>query len=143
MPKKSGFTLIELLVVITIIAVLSLIGLTAYSSVQQKARDAKRKADVDAVAGAYEANYALGLYSGPKDEWFGSGGIPQDPINNDTYYYSWNGVKTVPAASTTYTIYTICAKLEISSGNFIKETDGTFTYVPGNTGGYFCRKNLQ
>lgn len=50
-PKKvnSGFTLVELLVVISIIAILSVIGVTVFSGVQNNARDAKIKADFDAM----------------------------------------------------------------------------------------------
>lgn len=66
LPKKDGFTtyrmvhgftLIELLVVITLIAILSAIGMTTYASVQKDARDARRKLDIDAIANAMEANY--------------------------------------------------------------------------------------
>lgn len=138
---KRGFTLIELLVTITIVAILSLIGLTIYSGIQKSARDAKRKADVEAIAKAYEANYSAGSYPKPKDEWFGSGGIPQDPNSGDYY---WNGSQSIPAAGAAYTI---CAKLEVKSGNSNDKgtTDGTFSfeYNSGNAGQYFCRKNLQ
>lgn len=81
MLKKSGFTLVELLVVISIIAILSLIGLTVYTNVQKGARDAKRKADIDAIANAMEANYASGQYVALIDSMFSSNAIPQDPID--------------------------------------------------------------
>lgn len=57
MPKKSGFTLIELLVVITIIGILSVIGMSAYSSLTTKAGDIKKKADIDQIASVYELRY--------------------------------------------------------------------------------------
>src|SRR3989344_1560142 len=44
--KKSGFTLIELMVVIVILGVLSMVGITAFTSSQVRSRDAKRKADL-------------------------------------------------------------------------------------------------
>lgn len=50
----KGFTLIELLVVISIIAILSVIGITVFSNVQKGARDAKRRGDIDAIAKALE-----------------------------------------------------------------------------------------
>ena len=54
---QKGFTLIELLVVIAIIGLLASIVLASLSSVQSKARDAKRIEDVDQV------RKALTLYS--------------------------------------------------------------------------------
>ena len=53
-PMKKGFTLIELLVTISIIAVLSTIGLTIFSGVQSKARDSTRKQDLNKLATALE-----------------------------------------------------------------------------------------
>jgi len=49
--KRScqGFTLIELMVAISIIAILSALGLVAYTRVQQNARDARRAQDIDAM----------------------------------------------------------------------------------------------
>lgn len=44
--KQFGFTLIELLIVIVILGVLSMIGITAFTSSQVRSRDAKRKADL-------------------------------------------------------------------------------------------------
>ena len=41
--KKSAFTLIELLVVMTIIMVITVIGMVNYGGANKKSRDAKRK----------------------------------------------------------------------------------------------------
>lgn len=49
-----GFTLVELLVVISIIAILSVIGITIFSSAQKSAQNAKRRADVKAIINALE-----------------------------------------------------------------------------------------
>lgn len=46
---KQGFTLVELLVVISIIAILSVIGVTIFSSAQNSAKKAKLGADFDAI----------------------------------------------------------------------------------------------
>lgn len=52
-----GFTLIELLIVITIIGILVTIGLGSFASTQMKARDAKRKNDLESIARALELYY--------------------------------------------------------------------------------------
>ncbi|MCC7357438.1 type II secretion system protein [Candidatus Uhrbacteria bacterium] len=57
MQKKQGFTLIELLVVIGIIGLLATLGVVAFGSAQQRARDAKRVADVRAITSAFGAAY--------------------------------------------------------------------------------------
>src|SRR3989344_5192330 len=44
--NKFGFTLLELMVVIVILGVLSMIGITAFTSSQVRSRDVKRKADL-------------------------------------------------------------------------------------------------
>lgn len=61
MPKgqkdnSRGFTLIELLVVVTIIAIISSIGLLYYGDLQKKARDSARKTYIESVAKALEVN---------------------------------------------------------------------------------------
>jgi len=64
MRTERGFTLIELLVTISIIAVLSSIGLIVYQGVQSKARDSIRKSDLQKLAIALEiyAQQPNGLY---------------------------------------------------------------------------------
>ena len=51
---KRGFTLIELLIAISIIAIISAIGLVTYSQSQIIARDARRKQDLRSIATALE-----------------------------------------------------------------------------------------
>lgn len=61
--KKTGFTLIELLVSITVLAVISLIGLTTYFHSQVVGRDARRKEDIRSIAVAVELyNQTYGHY---------------------------------------------------------------------------------
>jgi prepilin-type N-terminal cleavage/methylation domain-containing protein len=55
--KRKSFTLIELLVVIAIIGLLSSIVLVSLSGIREKARDTKRKADIDAIKMALELYY--------------------------------------------------------------------------------------
>ena len=52
--SKKGFTLIELLVVIAIIGILATIIVASFTSAQQRGRDSRRKADLDAVKKALE-----------------------------------------------------------------------------------------
>lgn len=54
MKIKKGFTLIELMIAIAIIGVLATIGFTAFQGTRKSARDAKRKADMEAIRSALE-----------------------------------------------------------------------------------------
>jgi len=54
---RRGFTLIELLVVIAILGILTTLGAVSFGSAQQKARDGKRKNDLNTIAKALEAYY--------------------------------------------------------------------------------------
>lgn len=53
-----GFTLVELLVSITIVAILSTIGLIVYSNFLRDARDGKRQADLKIIQAGLEQYYA-------------------------------------------------------------------------------------
>lgn len=94
MPKKTGFTLIELLISVSIIAVLSAIGLVVYSSVLKQGRDSKRQSDLRSIQSALEQyysdqlNYPTGITAG-------------SPLSAGTKTY----MKTVPTGSPAY-VYT-------------------------------------
>lgn len=87
LPKTTndpkGFTLIELLVVISIIAILFIISLTVFTNFQKRARDAVRRADVDAISKAMEVNYTNGLYVPLAANQFANNIIPTDPTNTN------------------------------------------------------------
>lgn len=55
--RRAGFTLIELMITISIIAIISAIGLVSYSKAQSLGRDAKRKQDLASLAVALELYY--------------------------------------------------------------------------------------
>lgn len=63
--KKSGFTLIELLVTMTIVTILSVIGLSTYLGAQSKARDSQRLDDAKKIVIALE-QYKSGAGYYPK-----------------------------------------------------------------------------
>lgn len=57
MNKKlyhHGFTLIEILIAIAIIAILTAVGIVSYTSINQNARNAKRKSDLGQIQSALE-----------------------------------------------------------------------------------------
>lgn len=56
--NKRGFTIVELLIVIVVIGILALLVITTYSGITQKARDAERKTDINALQSQLEAYYA-------------------------------------------------------------------------------------
>lgn len=64
--RQSGFTIVELLIVIVIIGILATLVIVTFSGVQQRARDAERKTDINAVAGQLEAFYASKGYYPPE-----------------------------------------------------------------------------
>lgn len=109
--KTLGFTLVELLVVISIIAVLSAIGLVIYSNVIKQGRDSKRQSDLRVIQSALEQYYA-DQFSYPDNITAGTplsaGGktylnqIPGDSNPSKNYYYARSGAS-----------YELCAALEI------------------------------
>ena len=100
---SRGFTLVELLVVIAIIGVLATMLLLQFGVARQRARDAKRIADVNQVRTGVElyfddngqypqvATYAaLSTFLAPKYLVL----LPLDPLNNSphVYNYAYNGI---------------------------------------------------
>jgi len=73
--RPRGFTLIELLVVIAIIGLLSTLAVVALNSARQKARDAKRVADVKQIQTALELYFNdSNSYPGADHKTLGKGG---------------------------------------------------------------------
>lgn len=54
---SKGFTLMELLIVIVILGILTTIVASSFRSSQEKARDSRRKSDIEALAKAIEVYY--------------------------------------------------------------------------------------
>lgn len=96
-----GFTLIELMIAISIVAILSTIGLVQYGNAQKIARDAKRKQDLRSIAtalelhrqttGSYPISNAWTSSDSGSNPWISQltqGYInitPKDPKNRRTY----------------------------------------------------------
>ncbi|MBI2011564.1 prepilin-type N-terminal cleavage/methylation domain-containing protein [Candidatus Daviesbacteria bacterium] len=118
MPK-SGFTLIELIVTISIIAILSVIGVTIYSGVQKTARDSRRIQEVQSIIKAMESHYlssggtceSAGTSTSPtycplQNNWFASAGVsgvPKDPKESLTPYCIAVDNTAMPSNATTST----------------------------------------
>lgn len=140
---QKGFTLIELMVVVAIIGILMAAGILAFSNAQQSARDAKRKADVDAISKALEqynqansGSYPSGAsISGSITSYFPSNQVPTDPKNSGSYVYTITGG--------TGSTYCVCAYLEkTNTGNATANAaGGTCSY--GTPGQYWCASQRQ
>jgi len=123
--KQKGFTLIELLVVIAIIGILATIVLVSLNTAREKARDARRQADVRQIMLAaemyYDSNNAYPQAADYAAVSFGSFLInkPNDPLNTGSYIYAWadntgNGQN-----------YVICALLEENNQYFYGRESGS------------------
>ena len=98
--KNSGFTLIELLVTISIIAILTAIGILTYAAVLKQGRDSKRQADLKAIQSALE-QYRADSIGYPESITFGStlvnngktylNQVPNDPLSGQSYCYQLTG----------------------------------------------------
>ncbi len=156
MKKSAGFTLVELLVVVAIIALLTTIAVAIYADTQSKARDTRRKADIDAIAKTLEVHKSdAGGYQPLKGSYFDPGrGMPKkdsqgilyclisNPTTTDLPSESGWSTSTCPAGGWTpvaidmpavgTTSWAVCAKLE-----------NGFTKADGNTTKAYCRFNNQ
>jgi prepilin-type N-terminal cleavage/methylation domain-containing protein len=105
LKKNKGFTLVELLVVISIIAILSVIGIVIFGNTRAAAQDSKRITDVSQISKALEMAYteSSGYYP-LNSSMFAEGNIPQANRTGDyTIYYD---------NPTSPTEYIVCTKLE-------------------------------
>lgn len=136
---RKGFTLIELLVVMVIIGILATLGIGNFATARSKARDAKRKNDLETVAKSLEA-YANDHRSYPNSssgkiicispattcDWgdpFSDGNslytakLPKDTADPN-YYYRYDA----GGSGTSYTLY---ARLENENDPAVDSTIST------------------
>jgi len=124
--RRRGFTLIEVLIAVSIVAVLSVIGIVSFSSVNARSRDTKRISDLEQVRSALEmyrsdkGSYPAGTGSFSTLDSLNSTlvttylpTIPTDPKSTVAspieYYYSPVG------ASAPYYSYCLCGEVEVPS----------------------------
>jgi len=131
LKNKSAFTYIELLIVVTVILVMSGVGMVSFSSFSQKSRDNRRRTDIEMIRNAlnlYYSNQAGGFYptsrmllvtEGYLDE------IPNDPLNTPGGY----GYLPLPVGCNNNP-GRICTSYRIDT---VLEVDGsTYTVRPEN-----------
>jgi prepilin-type N-terminal cleavage/methylation domain-containing protein len=137
---KAGFTLLELLVVISIIGILLALGAVAYSTAQQKGRDAKRRGDIKAMQSGFEQYYA------EHDGSYGTCGKMR--VVTDIFP---GGVPTDPKEQTDYPCtadadgFCVCAELETGGGNAGGDPcpQAELPDDVDNNENFFCLTNLQ
>lgn len=89
--SREGFSFIELLVSVTIIMVISSIAVVSFQSANKRARDDRRKADLEKTRAAlemYRTDYDLypgGLGVLVTDEYMNA--VPDDPKDSLNYVY--------------------------------------------------------
>lgn len=108
----KGFTLIELLITVSIIAVLSAIGLVVYSTVIKQGQDGKRQSDLRAIQSAleqynndqffYPTTTGLDGILNPPSSFTSSVGNPNPPSPAKTYLNSPPQDPTDPTGTTRY-----------------------------------------
>jgi general secretion pathway protein G len=105
---RKGFTLIELLVVITLIGILTAVGLFSYQTTNRKARDGRRQSDLEQIRTALEIYRSENsFYPNSLDQLVPdySKSLPSDPRQPEyDYYYLPSGDNTD---------YELCAHLEL------------------------------
>jgi prepilin-type N-terminal cleavage/methylation domain-containing protein len=125
--QKSGFTLVELVVVIALLAILSFMAVTYYSGITETARDAKRKADIDALTKTLEIYYSANKHY-PVANSTGT-----DPLGNPVQFSgSTDGVTPwIPALANTISPFPYDPLNAAGAAGSL--TNQAYYYLPGGT----------
>lgn len=149
--NKSGFTLIEFLIVVSILGIMSVAGISAFSTSLQRSRDARRKADAGSLQKGLE------LYYTDKNAYPTSGptasttalcangftttasctapiyiqNLPKDP-NGGVYYYATD------ASGSYYKIYTAIERGD-DSGTGVNQSG----YAATSCNGSLCKYGIS
>lgn len=122
MRKKNAFTLIELLIVVAIVAILALFAIYTFQKQLMKARDGKRKADLNKISIIFEDYYndhqrypdadALSTCDGNTLKPY-LNSIPCDPLTKKPYCYVFDA----PFAKS----FRVLSSLEVTSDSIIQQ----------------------
>lgn len=130
--NKHGFTLIELLITIAVIGILISVTTVAYTTIQKKIRDTRRKGDLKGVQKAMEQYYTEHSNAYPSSlsilastSAYLPNGEPTDPKTHEKYKWA-----EPPAGAS----YRVCADME---------NDGVFDGLSTTTHEDFCVISLQ
>lgn len=148
---KHGFTLIELLVVIAILGILASVTIASYGGIQERARDSRRKTDLDSLKKALELvkQNTAGAYYYPGCTTAPCGTsqtvptlaptyiktVPKDPKTNLDYTYA-----PTTCTGTNCTSYSLTACLENTSDPQ-KDASQDLTACPGAPVSYTITPN--
>lgn len=98
--KHRGFTVIEVIIVLSLVVFLLLLAFSSLRGLQQKSRDAKRKADISDFVGAVNS-YQLDFGKGPsswneltQNDYLLE--LPTDPVNSGRYVYEFRNSAPAP-----------------------------------------------
>jgi prepilin-type N-terminal cleavage/methylation domain-containing protein len=109
--KKSGFTLVEMMVAVSIISIFAAMGVTTYRGLKGNSVAAKKKADIDSIAQAYEATYSYTTrqYRTLLSTDFSSGNIP---TSADSTVYNY--VTGPNATDNKRDVFKVCTSLDLT-----------------------------